>query len=70
MGARLLRAIAGCAPPGTSIFGRAARVRDGLGCRLASGRRRPEHLHTSRRIAPARPRAELDAGLADDEGGT
>jgi hypothetical protein len=28
----------------------------------ASGRRWPERLHTSRRIAPVRPRAELASG--------
>jgi hypothetical protein len=38
-GARLLRACASNASPGTSIFGRALRVRDGLGQRLASARK-------------------------------
>jgi hypothetical protein len=36
------------------------RVRDGLGRRLAFSLR-SKRLRTSRRIAPARPRAELDA---------
>ena len=68
-GARLSRATAAAVSAGTPVFGRALRVHDGLGRRLASGRRRPEQLLTSRRTHTRPPAAPSlsSAGSEPDE---
>ena len=59
-GARLMRACAGTPPPGTEVNGRAVRVHDFLGLRLASARyARGAPTHVPSVALPA-ARAELD----------